>query len=129
MRHPDSNLLHHKQIMSNFRRHLDWQIFWLREVLFLSLPVLIVVLKVPTGGGYIHPEKLTALLAVLIGLTLVNVLWLVFSASFTNRTRTNNSHEMQGWNTSSPSGSENSQRRAPSRSRIHRNQGRYKDGL
>ena len=73
--------------MPNVRRQLDWQIFWLREVLVLSVPMFIVIFALPRGE-HIHTEELTVLLTVLIGLTVMNVLWFVFSASFSNRTRT-----------------------------------------
>ena len=56
------------------QRNIDWQIFWIREILFLSLPTLIAVSTVKPGE-YIHHGRLAALLAVLLCLTVLNVFW------------------------------------------------------
>lgn len=66
-------------------REIEWNIFWLREILFISLPILFAVFTLPRGD-YIHPVRLAVLLAILFALTVVNVLWTVLSAGFTNRT-------------------------------------------
>lgn len=66
--------------MPNIRRVIEWEIFWFREVLFISMAMLIVVFTLPTGD-HIHSARLAVLLTVLIGLTLVNVLWVVLGAS------------------------------------------------
>ena len=51
------------------RREIDRGIFWIREVLFLSAPVLFAVFTMPRGDS-IHTVRLAALLAILLGLTL-----------------------------------------------------------
>jgi hypothetical protein len=53
---------------------VDWTIFWFREVLFLSVPVLLAVFTLPRGD-HIHTARLEVLLAILLGLTLLNVVW------------------------------------------------------
>jgi len=52
----------------------DWTIFWFREVLFLGVPVLLAVFTLPRGD-HIHTARLEVLLAILLGLTLLNVVW------------------------------------------------------
>ena len=61
-------------IMPNPRRAFDWQIFWLREVLFLSVPWLIAVFALPRGH-YIDPARLEVLLSIQLCLTILNILW------------------------------------------------------
>ena len=66
--------------MANRWRHFDWQIFWLREVLFLSLPWLIVVFALHRGD-YIHYVRAAVLLSVQLCLTILNILWALASSA------------------------------------------------
>jgi hypothetical protein len=59
-------------------RKLDWDFFWLREVLFLSAPVLVAVSTLPRGE-HMHAVRLAVVLTTLLGLTLVNLVWMMFS--------------------------------------------------
>ena len=57
-------------------RKIEWDLFWFREILFISLPVLFAIFTLPRGD-YLHPNRLAVLLAILFALTVVNVLWTV----------------------------------------------------
>ena len=57
-------------------RKIEWDIFWFREILFISLPVLFAIFTLPRGD-YLHPDRLAVLLAILFALTVANVLWTV----------------------------------------------------
>lgn len=71
---PENCALLYREVTQKKRRTIDWDIFWLREVLFVSAPVLLVVLTVPKTD-YIHTLRLAILLVLLLGLTLFNVIW------------------------------------------------------
>jgi hypothetical protein len=53
---------------------IDWDIFWFREVLFLSLPVLAAVLTLGKGD-HIHSARLAGLIGILLCLTMINLSW------------------------------------------------------
>lgn len=72
--------------MSRRRRKIEWNDFWLREVVCLSIPALIAVFTLPPGET-IHAHRLEILLLVLFSLTLGNVLWEIFGASLKNHIR------------------------------------------
>ena len=65
--------------MLNQPRDFDWQIFWMWELAFLSIPLLIAVVTVPRHD-YMHHAKLTVVLSVQLGLTILNVLWTLASS-------------------------------------------------
>jgi hypothetical protein len=56
---------------------IDWDIFWFREVLFLSLPVMATVLTL-AKGDHIHGARLARLIAILLFLTMFNLTWAWF---------------------------------------------------
>ena len=68
-------------MISGKRKEFDWDIFWIREVLILGIPVLLIVFTIPRGDDHIHIAKLAMLLAILLGLTLLNVTWASLSKS------------------------------------------------
>ena len=74
---PDNRAFLYSKVTQEKRRTIDWDIFWIREVLFASTPVLLVVLMLPKAG-YIHTRGLAILLVILLGLTLFNVIWALF---------------------------------------------------
>ena len=63
--------------MSKKRRTIEWNVFWLREVVFLGIPVLFAVFTLPRGDT-IHAFRLGTLLVVLLSLTVGNILWMLF---------------------------------------------------
>ena len=70
----------YREAMLTTMRKIDWDIFWLREVLFLSVPVLLAVFTLP-GGDHFHAVRLSVLLVILIGLTFFNAVWAWFRSS------------------------------------------------
>jgi hypothetical protein len=58
-------------------RKIDWEVFWLREVLFLALPALSAVAVLPKGG-HIHPARVALLIVIQLCLTMFNVYWARF---------------------------------------------------
>ena len=73
-------------LMLNYRSRIDWQTFWVREILILFVPWPIAVLTVPKSS-YIGPVGVAVLLAILLGLTLWNLIWALFRSSPSNRVR------------------------------------------
>ena len=73
-------------LMLNYRGRIDWQTFWVREILILFVPWPIAVLTVPKTS-YIGPFGVAVLLAILLGLTLWNLIWALFRSSPSNRIR------------------------------------------
>lgn len=66
--------------MANQRRAFDWQVFWLGEVLVLSLPFLIAVFTLPRGS-HIERVRLEVLLSIQLGLTILNVFWTLVASA------------------------------------------------
>ena len=62
------------------KRRIDWEVFWLREVLILALPTLSAVLRLPKGG-YLHTAGLILLIVILFCLTMFNLSWAWFRRS------------------------------------------------
>jgi hypothetical protein len=58
-------------------RKIDWEVFWLREVLFLALPALSAVAVLPKGG-HIHTARVALLIVIQLCLTMFNVYWARF---------------------------------------------------
>jgi hypothetical protein len=58
-------------------RKIDWEVFWLREVLFLALPALSAVAVLPKGG-HIHAARVALLIVIQLCLTMFNVYWARF---------------------------------------------------
>ena len=52
-----------------------WQFFWLLEVVFLAVPTLITIIVFHRAQPVLSPHRLAVLLAVLIGLTALNVIF------------------------------------------------------
>ena len=59
--------------MNSEPQNFDWQLFWLREVIFLGLPTLIAVMAF-RDGPYLSLHRTTVLVLVLIALTVLNVI-------------------------------------------------------
>jgi hypothetical protein len=59
------------------KRKIDWEVFWLWEVLFLALPALSAVFMLPKGG-HIHSARVVLLIVVQLCLTMFNVYWARF---------------------------------------------------
>jgi hypothetical protein len=74
------NSIYRKKRYQTTMRKIDWDIFWFREVLFLSLPLLLAVLTLPRGD-HIRAVRLGVLLVILLGLTLFNAVWAWFRSS------------------------------------------------
>jgi len=72
--------------MRNKKEEIDWQVFWFREVLLLGTPWLIAV-SLQRQDTYISPARIAVLLLIQLGLTILNVLWSVFRAPSSDRTR------------------------------------------
>jgi putative effector of murein hydrolase LrgA (UPF0299 family) len=70
--------------MPEERGQIDWGAFWIREVIILFVPWPIAVLTVPKSS-YIRPVGVAIVLAVLLGLTISNILWTLFRRSPFNR--------------------------------------------
>ena len=70
-------MLLYRETMQKQVRRIEWDIFWFREVLFLGAPVLIAVFTLPRGDT-IHTVRLAVLLLILLGLTLLNMIWASF---------------------------------------------------
>jgi hypothetical protein len=75
--------------MANQRRAFDWEIFWFREVLFLSLPWLIVVFTL-RRGDYIHHVRLVLVLSIQLCLTILNILWTLVASDKLEKTEMTN---------------------------------------
>ena len=73
-------------LMLDYRARIDWQTFWIREIVILFVPWPIAVLTVPKSS-YIGPVGVAVLLAILLGLTLWNLLWALFRSSPSERAR------------------------------------------
>src|SRR6476660_3409527 len=73
-------------IMPDERGQIDWGAFWIREVIVLFVPWPIAVLSVPKSS-YIRPVGVVIVLAILLGLTISNILWTLFRGSTSNRAR------------------------------------------
>jgi putative effector of murein hydrolase LrgA (UPF0299 family) len=73
-------------LMLDYRARIDWQTFWIREIVILFVPWPIAVLTVPKSS-YIGPVGVAVLLAILLGLTLWNLLWALFRSSPSDRAR------------------------------------------
>jgi len=73
-------------LMLDYRDRIDWQTFWIREIVILFVPWPIAVLTVPKSS-YIGPVGVAVLLAILLGLTLWNLLWALFRSSPSDRAR------------------------------------------
>ena len=71
-------------LILDYREKIDWQAFWVREVLVLFLPWPIAVFTVPKSS-YIRPVGAAVLLAILLGLTVLNIAWALFRGSPSNR--------------------------------------------
>ena len=71
------------------RRQIDWGAFWIREVVVLFVPWPIAVLTVPRSS-YIRPAGVAILLAILLGLTIWNILWTLSRGS-----RSNPAHQLR----------------------------------
>jgi hypothetical protein len=74
------------ELMLEYRSRIDWQTFWIREIIILFVPWPIAVLALPKSS-YIGPVGVSVLLAILIGLTLWNLIWALFRSSASNRAR------------------------------------------
>ena len=73
-------------LMLDYRARIDWQTFWIRQIVILFVPWPIAVLTVPKSS-YIGPVGVAVLLAILLGLTLWNLLWALFRSSPSDRAR------------------------------------------
>jgi len=73
-------------LMLDYRARIDWQTFWIREIVILFVPWPIAVLTVPKSS-YIGPVGVAVLLAILLGLSLWNLLWALFRSSPSDRAR------------------------------------------
>ena len=54
-------------------QNLDWQLFWLLEVVMLGVPTLAAVIAF-RGGPNLSPSRTAVLIFVLVGLTVVNLI-------------------------------------------------------
>ena len=72
-----------------FSQQIDWGAFWIREVVVLFVPWPIAVLTVPRSS-YIRPAGVAILLAILLGLTIWNILWTLSRGS-----RSNPAHQLR----------------------------------
>jgi len=72
--------------MPDERGQIDWGAFWIREVIVLFVPWPIAVLSVPKSS-YIRPVGVVIVLAILLGLTISNILWTLFRGSTSSRAR------------------------------------------
>ena len=72
--------------MPDERGQIDWGAFWIREVIVLFVPWPIAVLSVPKSS-YIRPVGVVIVLAILLGLTITNILWTLFRGSTSSRAR------------------------------------------
>jgi len=72
--------------MPGERGQIDWGAFWIREVIVLFVPWPIAVLSVPKSS-YIRPVGVVIVLAILLGLTISNILWTLFRGSTSSRAR------------------------------------------
>ena len=73
-------------LVLDYRARIDWQTFWVREIIILFVPWPIAVLTVPKSS-YIRPAGVAVLLAILLGLTLWNLIWALFRSSPSDRAR------------------------------------------
>jgi hypothetical protein len=73
-------------LLLDYRARIDWQTFWVREIIILFVPWPIAVLTVPKSS-YIRPAGVAVLLAILLGLTLWNLIWALFRSSPSDRAR------------------------------------------
>ena len=73
----------------NQTKQFDWQMFWIRQVLFLAAPLLIPVFTLRHGTS-ISPPRVAAILTVQLSLTVFNVAWTFFRASSFDRRPTRN---------------------------------------
>jgi len=73
-------------LMLDYRARIDWQTFWIREIVILFVPWPIAVLTVPKSS-YIGPVGVAVLIAILLGLPLWNLLWALFRSSPSDRAR------------------------------------------
>jgi hypothetical protein len=73
-------------LILDYRARIDWQTFWILEIIILFAPWPIAVLTVPKSS-YIRPAGVAVLLAILLGLTLWNLIWALFRSSPSDRAR------------------------------------------
>ena len=73
-------------LILDYKARIDWQTFWIREIIILFAPWPIAVLTVPKSS-YIRPAGVAVLLAILLGLTLWNLIWALFRSSPSDRAR------------------------------------------
>ena len=70
--------------MSLRSRNFDWQLFWLLEAIFLSLPTLTTVIAF-RDGLYLSRHRAAVLVFVLIGLTVLNLMLIWSRGALTDR--------------------------------------------
>ena len=58
----------------SYSDEFPWQLFWLLEVVFLAAPTLITVIVFQRSEPVLTPHRVAVLIAVLIGLTALNVI-------------------------------------------------------
>ena len=58
-------------------RTLDWELFWVLEVLAIAAPFLIAVLTLPRTGAIGH-VRLVTVMSIQLGLTAFNCGWMLF---------------------------------------------------
>ena len=66
--------------MPDKNRQVDWNVFWIRQVLVLAVPLLAAVSTV-RRDTYLTPQRAGVLLSILLGLTFLNVIWSFFRRS------------------------------------------------
>jgi len=59
--------------MNSTPQNIDWQVFWLLEAVFLAAPTFITVMAFRDGGPLSH-HRITILVFVLVGLTVLNLI-------------------------------------------------------
>lgn len=65
------------QLFKNVRHKLqglDWELFWLLEVLVLAVPFLVAILLLP-HHSYLGRERLAPLISLQLCATVLNVVW------------------------------------------------------